>query len=160
MGSGNSDLDGGDPVLGLVAHLPQPIRFVGVGAMGFITDLGMFSLLIVPFGRPLLVRLMSMAIATLVTWRLNRALTFDSSGRRQSEEALRYAAVTLVAQGLNYAIFAVLVITMFGFLPQAALVCGSLIAAVFTYFGHRLFAFAPVAVPSVVSSPLHPQDPA
>ena len=48
----------------------------------------------------------------MVTWRLNRALTFDRSGRHQGEEVLRYAAVTAAAQGTSYAVFAVLVLTV------------------------------------------------
>ena len=93
--------------------------------------------------RPLLMRLFSLAAATLVTWRLNRALTFDRSGRHQGEEAMRYAAVTAVSQGTSYAVFAALVLTAFGGLPQAALVIGAVAGAIVGYNGHRLFAFAP-----------------
>ena len=49
--------------------------------------------------RPLLMRLFSLAGATLVTWRLNRALTFDRSGRHQHDEAMRYAIVTAAGAG-------------------------------------------------------------
>ena len=59
-------------------------------------------------------RLFSLAAATVVTWRLNRALTFDRSGRRQRDEAMRYAAVTAAAQGTSYAVFAALVLTVLG----------------------------------------------
>ncbi len=82
-------------------------------------------------------RLFSLAAATLVTWRLNRALTFDRSGRHQGEEALRYAAVTAAAQGTSYTVFAAL--------PQAALIAGALAGALISYNGHRLFAFAKVS---------------
>ena len=64
-------------------------------------------------------RLVSLACATLVTWRLNRALTFNASGRRQRDEALRYASVTAVAQGTSFTIFTVLVLTVLAWLPQA-----------------------------------------
>ncbi len=57
----------------------------------------------------------------MVTWRLNRALTFDRSGRHQGDEVLRYAAVTAAAQGTSYAVFTVLVLTVLAWLPQAAL---------------------------------------
>jgi putative flippase GtrA len=134
-----------DPLQRLAERLPRPLRFLGVGALGLVTDLGVFTGFVVYFDRPLTMRLISLAAATLVTWRLNRALTFDASGRHQGEEAMRYAAVTLVAQGISYAVFAVLVLTVFDFLPQAALVIGAAIAASFSYFGHRLFAFAPAA---------------
>ncbi len=107
----------------------------------------MFTILIGYAPRPLLMRLFSLAAATLVTWRLNRALTFDHSGRRQHDEAMRYATVTAVAQGTSYAVFAALVLTVLGALPQAALVVGAVVGAFVAYNGHRLFAFAPRASP-------------
>jgi putative flippase GtrA len=136
-----------DPLRPLVEWLPQPLRFIFVGSVGLIVDFGTFSALVATVPQPLLVRLVSMTLATLVTWRLNRALTFDASGRRQHHEALRYAIVTAFAQGLSYLIFASLVLTVLARLPHAALLLGNFIAAFFSYFGHRLFAFAPVAAP-------------
>jgi putative flippase GtrA len=132
-----------DPLRRLAERLPRPLRFLGVGALGLVTDLGVFTAVITLFNAPLIVRLASLAVATVVTWRLNRALTFERSGRRQSEEAMRYAVVTAVAQGISYAVFAALVLSVLHWLPQAALVAGAAVAALFSYFGHRLFAFAP-----------------
>lgn len=132
-----------DPLRRLAERLPRPFRFLGVGACGLITDLGVFTAISTQFTAPLIVRLVSLAAATLVTWRLNRALTFDHSGRRQGEEAMRYAVVTAVAQGISYAVFAALVLSVLHWLPQAALIAGAAVAALFSYFGHRLFAFAP-----------------
>jgi putative flippase GtrA len=127
----------------LAERLPRPLRFLAVGGLGLTTDFCVFTILMGFAPRPLLVRLVSLALATVVTWRLNRALTFDPSGRQQSEEAVRYALVTAVAQGTSYAVFAALVLTAFGALPQAALVIGAVAGAVVSYNGHRVFAFAP-----------------
>jgi len=132
----------GDPLRALAECLPRPFRFLGVGAVGLTTDSCVFTILMGFAPRPLLMRLFSLAAATLVTWRLNRALTFDESGRHQGEEALRYAAVTAVSQGTSYAVFAALVLTVFAWLPQAAIVIGAAIGAVVAYNGHKLFAFA------------------
>jgi putative flippase GtrA len=132
-----------DPLRALVERLPRPFRFLGVGGLGLVTDFCVFTILIGYQPRPLLMRLFSLAAATLVTWRLNRALTFDRSGRRQHEEAMRYAVVTAAAQGTSYAVFAVLVLTALAGLPQAALVIGAAVGALIAYNGHRLFAFAP-----------------
>src|SRR3954470_7681590 len=98
-----------DPLRVLADYLPRPLRFIGVGGIGLTTDLCVFTILIGYAPRPLLMRLFSLAAATLVTWRLNRALTFDRSGRQPGEEAMRYAAVTAVSQGTSYAVFATLV---------------------------------------------------
>jgi putative flippase GtrA len=133
-----------DPLRRLADRLPRPLRFLGVGAIGLLTDLSVFTAIPAHVDRPLLVRLASLGVATLVTWRLNRALTFDRSGRRPFEEAARYAGVTALSQGTSYAVFAVLVLTVFGWMPQAALIAGAAVAAVVAYNGHRLFAFAPV----------------
>ena len=71
----------------LAERLPRPVRFLGVGGIGLITDLGAFTVIIAAFGpHALIARLGSLAIATLVTWWLNRELTFDRSGRRPHEE--------------------------------------------------------------------------
>ena len=131
-----------DPLRVLAEHLPRPLRFLGVGAIGLTTDICVFTILIGYAPHPLLMRLASLAAATLVTWRLNRALTFDQSGRRQHDEAMRYAAVTAVSQGTSYAVFALLVLTVSASLPQAALIAGAAVGAIVGYNGHRLFAFA------------------
>jgi putative flippase GtrA len=60
---------------------------------------------------PLVARLVSLAVATLVTWRPNRALTFNRSGRHAADEAMRYAAVAASAQALSYGVFAGLIVT-------------------------------------------------
>jgi len=140
-----ADTPARDPFRALAEYLPRPLRFLGVGAVGLTTDLCVFTILIGYAPRPLLMRLFSLAAATLVTWRLNRALTFDRSGRQPGEEAMRYAAVTAASQGTSYAVFATLVLTVFMGLPQAALVAGAAVGAIVGYNGHRLFAFAPRA---------------
>ena len=132
----------GDPLRALAEHLPRPFRFLGVGAAGLTVDLCVFTLLIGYQPQPLLMRLFSLAAATFVTWRLNRALTFNRSGRAQHDEALRYATVTVVAQGTSYTVFAALVLTVLGSLPQAAIVIGAATGALVAYNGHRLFSFA------------------
>ena len=133
-----------DPLRTLAEYLPRPFRFLAVGAVGLTTDICVFTLLMSFSPRPLVMRVFSLAVATLVTWRLNRALTFDQAGRHQGDEALRYMAVTAASQGTSYAVFAALVLTVFGALPQAALVAGAAVGAAVGYNGHRLFAFAKV----------------
>src|SRR5882757_3355329 len=110
-----------DPLRVFAERLPRPLRFLGVGGLGLATDFCIFTILNGYQPRPLIMRLVSLAVATLVTWRLNRALTFDRSGRNQHDEAMRYAAVTAISQGTSYAVFAALVLTVLGWLPQAAL---------------------------------------
>jgi len=127
----------------LMAAMPRPVRFLGVGALGLLTDLSIFTIIVGHDFDPLLARLLSLSCATVVTWRLNRAFTFDRSGRHPGREAMRYAIVTATAQGTSYAVFATLVLTVLGGLSQAALLIGAAVGVVVSYNGHRLFAFAP-----------------
>jgi putative flippase GtrA len=127
----------------LIEVLPRPVRFIIVGCTGLAVDLGLFTAIVAVAHHPLLVRLLTLTIATIVTWRLNRAFTFTRSNRPQHDEAMRYVMVTALAQGTSYAVFAALVLTIFARLPQAALLAGAGIAAFVSYNGHRLFAFAP-----------------
>jgi putative flippase GtrA len=132
-----------DPVRGLVEVLPRPLRFLGVGGLGLVTDLAIFTIAIAHGLHPLLARLVSLAMATAVTWRLNRALTFDRSGRRPADEALRYAAVAAAAQAVSYGLFAVLVVSVLAPLPQLAVLIGAACGAIVSYSGQALFAFRP-----------------
>ena len=76
----------------LAEKLPRPLRFLAVGGLGLLTDISIFTLILMHWPHPLLARVLSLGVATLVTWRLNRAFTFDEVGHRPSKEALRYAA--------------------------------------------------------------------
>jgi putative flippase GtrA len=127
----------------LAGRMPRPVRFLAVGGVGLATDIVLFTLIAWAGLHPLLAQLVALAFATVVTWRLNRAFTFAASGRPQSEEGMRYAMVTAAAQGTSYLVFATLVMTVFAWLPQAAIVVGAGIGALVSYNGHRLFAFAP-----------------
>jgi putative flippase GtrA len=132
-----------DPFRQRLESWPRPIRFLGVGGLGLITDLAVFTLLIAHEPHPLLVRLVSLAVATLVTWRLNRALTFDRSGRHPADEAMRYAIVAGCAQAVSYAVFALLVLTVPDTTPQLAVLIGAAFGALVSYAGQSLFAFRP-----------------
>ena len=130
-------------LLGQAARLPRLLRFMGVGGFCLLIDLTIFTILIRRGMDPLLARFIVLVGATVLAWRLNRAFTFDRTGRHQGHEAMRYAVVTATAQGTSYAVFAALVLTVLGNLPQAALLAGAAVGAIVSYNGHRLFAFAP-----------------
>lgn len=144
-----------DPLRQFIEVVPRPLRFLSVGAAGLITDLAVFTVLLAHGWHPLLARLFSIAIATVVTWRLNRALIFDRSGHRPSHEAMRYAAVTGCAQGISYVTFAVLVVTVFVATPQLAVIVGAAVGALFSYTGQALFTFRPR--PSLSAAQSHPK---
>jgi putative flippase GtrA len=142
----------GDFIGRFLQLLPRPLRFLGVGGFGLITDLAIFTLLIAHGLAPLLARLVSLAVATLVTWQLNRAFTFSRSGRPASDEALRYAAVALFAQATSYAVFAAFVITLFARVPQLAVLIGAATGALVSYKGQVVFTFRPSSAAAVPQS--------
>src|SRR5262249_45434209 len=116
---------------------------LAVGGVGLVADIVLFTLGLWAGMHPLLAQLVALAAATVLTWRLNRTFTFDASGRTQSEEAVRYAIVTVAAQRTSYLVLSALAMTVRPRLPQAAIVAGAAIGALVSYNGHRLFAFAP-----------------
>jgi putative flippase GtrA len=132
-----------DRLRNAIAGLPRPVRFLIVGGCGLITDVGFFTLLFAYGMQPLIARAFSLGLATIVTWRLNRDLTFNGSGRHQADEAARYAMVAALAQGSGYVIFAVLALTTLSKIPQAAILIGAAAVTVISYNGQRLVAFAP-----------------
>src|SRR5262245_14962844 len=143
----------GDLLRRYATRLPRPLRFLAVGGMGLLTDLSVFTILIGDGTHPLSARVVSLIIATLLTWRLNRLVTFDPTGRHQGEEALRYALVTATAQGTNYVVFASLVVTTFATFPQGAVLAGAVAGAGLSYGGHRIFSFARRVLPHQIGKP-------
>jgi putative flippase GtrA len=129
----------------MIERLPRPLRFLGVGGLGLATDFCIFTALMLGGVPPLAGRALSIVLATCVTWRLNRAVTFARSHRRQSEEAARYGMVTAAAQGTSYAVFTALILLGPAWPPQVALLIGAATGALISYNGHRLVSFAPRA---------------
>ncbi len=127
-------------------------KFLGVGFVGLAVDLGLLSIL-EHVGLHLLgARAISMSLATVVTWTLNRRHTFTPTGRKAHHEAMRYILVTLFAQSVNY----VVMIIAAGLAPRlphvVAAFIGSVVATLFSYTGQRYFTFAPEAVKSESAS--------
>jgi putative flippase GtrA len=118
------------------------MRFGCVGVAGLAADLACFTALHAHGLSPLVARMFSLGFATLVTWRLNRAITYAESGRQQSGEALRYLCVTGLAQGFSYLVFALLISCLPALMPQLALMVGAASAALLSFEGHRIFSFA------------------
>jgi putative flippase GtrA len=119
------------------------VRFLGVGVLGLVVDLGLLVLL-EKAGLPLWgARAISLPTATLATWVLNRIHTFSGSGRAAHHEALRYFAVAGVAQSVNYLV-ALGLADLGPHVPHVvAAFVGSVVATLFSYTGQRFFTFAP-----------------
>jgi putative flippase GtrA len=130
------------------------LRFASVGGIGFVVDAGLLTALHDGAGLdPFTARLVSILAAALVTWRLNRRLTFGPSPTPQASEGLRYGLVAALHAGLNYGIYALALFAWPGLPPTAAVVASTLAAMAFSYLGYSRFVFSPRAV--LVSPRLH-----
>ena len=116
-------------------------RFLTVGLVGLAADSGLFWSLFQAGVSLEIARAGSLAVATLVTWGLNRLFTFAPSGRGPLHELLRYVAVALVAQGFNYGLFLILVCLDAGAHPLLCLVFSAIATAALSFTGQSLIAF-------------------
>ena len=116
-------------------------RFLTVGLVGLAADSGLFWSLYQTGVSLEIARAISLAVATLVTWGLNRLFTFAPSGRPPLHELLRYVAVALVAQGFNYGLFLILVRLDAGAHPLLCLVVSAIATAALSFTGQSLIAF-------------------
>jgi putative flippase GtrA len=117
------------------------VRFFTVGAAGLCLDASLFSLLAYEGLAEPVARAFSLGAATLLTWRLNRRITFGNSARREAFEGGCYTGVALGAQGLNYAVFLTLRAAFPALPALGALLGGAMVAAIFSYTGQRFLTF-------------------
>ena len=121
--------------------LTQFGRFAIVGGLGFVVD-SCFTLALIHRGiDPYTARVFAIALAMMVTWRLNRALTFDTRGTDQAAEGIRYFTVAIIAAILNYAIYAGLLLTIPVLPPLLAIVIAIGSVTMLSFAGYRHLVF-------------------
>lgn len=126
----------------LTPELERMLRFSIVGGTGFLVDAGLLTILFHGAGLdPFSARIVSICVAVLTTWRLNRALTFGASGSSQASEGLRYASVAAATACLNYAVYCFALALWRDMPPLFAAVAATLVAMTFSYLGYSRFAF-------------------
>ena len=127
------------------------VRFLAVGVGGLSVDIAILWMMEQAGIGHVLARVVSLSVATLATWALNRQFTFGDSGRAAGREFGRYAVVALAAQSVNFAIF-VGVCAIWPHLNHSlAAIVGAVIATGFSYTGQRFFTFAPEAARSTAA---------
>jgi putative flippase GtrA len=131
---------------GLERQIPY---FVAIGAFGFVVDAGVTYLLARKFGfDPLFARPPAFALATVLNFVLNRALTFANSKSSLLPAFVRYVMVCAAGLVVNYSVYALcIVMAPLAGLPTSPrmlplfVACGSGVAMFVTFFGFRFFAF-------------------
>ncbi len=115
-------------------------KFVVAGGVGFAVDAGLLWLLLEAGLPSLPARLLSLALALLTTWRINRRFAFRTEGRGSVGEFAKYLSVGLSTSVLNYLSFAALVV-LAQVPPLVALAAASLLALTFSFLGYDRFVF-------------------
>ena len=116
-------------------------RFALVGGLGFIVDSCITLSLIHRGIDPFTARVFSIALAMMVTWRLNRALTFAASGSSQTSEGIRYVTVASILAVVNYGIYAGLLLALPALSPLFAITIAVAAVTALSFLGYRHLVF-------------------
>ena len=135
------------PSAGRAARFRHWGGFVLAGGTAFLADSAVLMLLSRVMGiPPLAARLVAIALAMVVSWLINRSVTFPVDARPSLAEFGRFAAVAWVAAALNYAVFAGLIVLVPTMHPVLAIGIASLCAMTLSYLGMKFGVFR-AAVP-------------
>lgn len=93
---------------------------------------------------PLIARLAAIALAMVAGWLAHRRLTFNVRRRPTFFEFLAYAGVAWFSAGVNYAVFAAILLLRSSTAPFTALIGASLVAMTVSYLGMRFGVFQDV----------------
>lgn len=116
--------------------------FVVAGLVALGIDAAVLTLLTNAFGlSPFIARLVSISAAMVASWQINRRLTFAAKDPSTLEEFGRFAAVSWVAQAVNYSLFAAILLLLPDTSLITALIAASLVAMFVSYAGFRFGVF-------------------
>jgi putative flippase GtrA len=132
------------------ARVYEVARFLSVGGLAFVVDLGLFNLL--RFGpghllehKPITAKIISVLAATLVSWIGNRHWTFSAHRTdRRGRELVVFSAINLVAAAVPIGTLALSHYVLGLTTPlqdNAATVIGIAIGTVLRYLGYKRWVF-------------------
>jgi putative flippase GtrA len=111
--------------------------FVLAGILALTTDALILQGLIHAGWHPLLARPLAIAVAMVVSWQVNRNVSYAMKTPPTLGEFGRFAAVSWSAQAVNYSVFSAILLLRPGTHPLLALLLASLVAMFVSYFGFR-----------------------
>jgi putative flippase GtrA/SAM-dependent methyltransferase len=130
----------------------QFVRFAAVGAIGFVVDAGVLTLLVATFGFGVYsARAVSFSAAVFVTWLVNRRWTFAQGAAERrvgaGAEYARYLLVQIMGALANLGVFVAVLAARPDLvrLPVVPLAVGAIAGLVVNYLGSRAWVFAPRA---------------
>ena len=108
------------------------------GALAFLTDAAVLVGLTRWLGlSPFFARPFSISVAMIVSWLINRTITFAQTTPPTFAELGRFAAVAWSAQAVNYCVFALILLAMPGLEPVLALALACLVSMFFSFTGYK-----------------------
>lgn len=132
-----------------MSNIIQFMRFGLVGAVGFVIDAGVLSLLInITQLGPYISRIISYLCAATVTWLLNRTFTFAVRANKSiSTEWLKYISANLLGALLNYGIYSILVmhVAIVNVHPVLGVAAGSFAGMLVNFSLSRIYVFDDVS---------------
>jgi putative flippase GtrA len=117
------------------------IKFGITGFVGFGVDSGLLYVLLYVGIDPYLARAISIPVAMLATWIINRNWSFLVSNKPWYVELAKYAGVASFAALINYGVYALALQFIAGITPFWALVLASAITMFVSYFGYGWVVF-------------------
>ena len=124
-------------------HLRHYGGFVLAGLCALAADTAVLSLLTRVGGlSPFFARPFGIAVAMLVSWSINRTVTFNAQVPPTVLELSRFAGVSLASQCVNYAVFATLLLAFPRLAPELALLMACFVSMFVSYTGFRYGVFA------------------
>lgn len=123
-------------------HLRHYGGFVLAAVLAFITDAGILETLTRFAGlSPFLARPLGIACAIVVSWLVNRSITFAMTSPPTVREFTRFAAVSWTAQAVNYTVFSLILLAAPQVYPFTALVLACFVSMFVSYAGYRFGVF-------------------
>jgi putative flippase GtrA len=118
--------------------------FLLAGLCALAVDAGLLQLLSAGLDiSPFLARPICIFCAMVVSWLINRSVTFAVAVPPTWGEFGRFAAASLLAQIVNYLVFAAILLTYPAVHPTLAIAAASCVAMFVSYTGFRFGAFRP-----------------
>lgn len=115
--------------------------FVGAGLAALTVDITVLYLLGSAGVPPLVARFASIAIAMVVSWWINRRITFAVTARPTLREFAAFASVSWAAQAVNYSVFAIVLLARPETPPAFAVIAASVVSMFVAYAGFRFGVF-------------------
>lgn len=116
--------------------------FLLAGVCALIADTAVLTCLTRLFDvSPFIARPFGIALAMVVSWLINRTITFDASAPPSLTEFTRFAGVSLTSQCVNYAVFASLLLMNPTLMPELALFMACFVSMFVSYVGFRFGVF-------------------